>query len=257
MLSYDEDARHHFSDERDCMKIAVIGGTGVLDAEILNAPQSISVKTVYGEVELMVRDDVYFLQRHAGNVPPHRLNHKAHLKAIQCVGVTHIIGVGSCGSLKKDIKPGEIVVPHDYIAFYDVTTFFDNELHFVAPGLSENLRQIFLKVAGTMQMKVHDRGIYMQTKGPRFETAAEIHMFARFADILSMTLAHEIKLARELNLEYAAICSVDNYANGIDETPVDPGQVMRTAQSNQENVLKLVKAVIVELNQAENGSRNL
>ena len=72
-----------------------------------------------------------------------------------------------------------------------------------------------------------DTGVYFQTKGPRFETKAEIRMMAQFADVVGMTMAQEASTAQEIGLEYASICSVDNYANGVSSYSISEEDVRK------------------------------
>ncbi len=228
------------------MKIGLIGGTGLLKAKILSKPKAEIVNTNYGKVKLLREGNIYFLQRHQDNLPPHLINHKANIAALKKKGIKNIIGVGSCGSLKKSIKPGDIVVPGDYINIYKIITFFDKGFHFTTPGLSEKLRKKIVKAAKKSKIKVHEKGIYVQTKGPRFETKAEINMFKAYADVLSMTLANEITLAKELKLEYAAVCVIDNYCHGIGKK-ISQKQISETSRKNQGKVKKLINAIVKEL----------
>ena len=229
------------------MNIGIIGGTGLLNTQLFRKAELEIVLTDYGKVKFLKSKDFYFLQRHRNETPPHKLNHRAHIAAFDKIGVKTIIGIGSCGSLKEKIKPGDIVIPDDYINFYNVLTFFDKGLHFTVPGLSNSLRKKIIKAAKKAKIKVHEKGIYMQTKGPRFETKAEINMFRNYADVLNMTLANEMTLAKELGLEYAAICVIDNYCNGIGKKKLNAKQVAETAKKNQQKVKRLVNSVIAEL----------
>ena len=86
------------------------------------------------------------------------------------------------------------MVPSDYIDFNPLT-FFENEAKFITPRLSEKIRKIFIKILKKLKTKFHKKGIYFQTKGPRFETRAEINLIKKFADVVGMTMAKEATLA--------------------------------------------------------------
>jgi len=226
------------------MKLAIIGGTGLWDCRLFIRVQPSQVHTDFGTVEVRCWQQACFLQRHGSGMPPHRINHHANIAALKQLGIQRVIGVGSCGSLNPSIKPGELVVPHDYINFFGTKTFYHQGLHFTIPGLDHDLRQIILKSADKNQMPVLEEGVYLQTRGPRLETPAEIRMFAQFADILGMTLAHEMTLARELGLKYAAICSVDNYCNGVADKPLTQTEIQKNANKNRTKVERLLDHII-------------
>jgi 5'-methylthioadenosine phosphorylase len=92
-----------------------------------------------------------------------------------------------------------------------------------------------------------DGGVYWQTVGPRFETAAEIRVIASHADVVGMTLAAECVVAGELGLPYAAICVVDNLANGVGEEPLSPEEVAAGAAANRERLIAGLEAVLPDL----------
>ncbi len=226
------------------MKLAIIGGTGLWDCKLFSRVQPSQVHTEFGAVEVCCWQQACFLQRHASGVPPHRINHHANIAALKQLGIQRVIGVGSCGSLDPSVKPGELVIPHDYINFYGLKTFFHQEMGFTIPGLNRDLRELILQAAEKNQMSLLKQGVYLQTQGPRLETPAEIRMFAQFADILGMTLAHEMTLAKELGLAYAAICSVDNYCNGVADKPLSHTDIQKNAAKNREKVEQLLDHII-------------
>ena len=84
------------------MKIGIIGGSGLLKAKLFPRAKLEIVKTKYGKVRLLKENNIYFLQRHQGNKPPHMINHKANISAFKEKGIKNIVGIGSCGSLKKN-----------------------------------------------------------------------------------------------------------------------------------------------------------
>ncbi len=176
------------------MKLAIIGGSGLKDYK---------------------KDGILFLQRHGKGVSPHKIDHQKNIRFLKDKGVDRIIGVCSVGSLKDEIKPGSIVVPHDFINFFSIVTIFDEQAKHIVVRISEDVRGIILNSAKNVGASLFDKGIYFQTSGPRFETEAEINMIKNFADIVGMTMASEATIACELGIEYAAVCLVDNYANGI------------------------------------------
>jgi len=226
--------------------VGLIGGTLPLETKLLRDNVGETVKTPYGDAVLLEGEGLVFIQRHgAGNIPPHRINHRANVWALKEHTDT-VIGVGSVGSLKRELKPPAIVIPDDYIHL-NPPTFFDEEVRHVTPGFDEGLRKHILDSARWHKIRVIGKGVYVQTRGPRLETKAEVRMFSRCGDIVGMTLASEATLACELGLKYAAVCSVDNYAHGITKRKLDFEDVKRVSRENSAAVEKLLKNVIRDL----------
>lgn len=181
-----------------------------------------------------------FLNRHEGDKPPHKISHKNNILSLKKKGAEIIIGVYSVGSLKKSLKPGSIVVPNDYINFFNIQTFYNNGIKHITPGLDENLRKKIIKAAEKSGLKILDKGVYFQTIGPRLETKAEINMIKHYADIVGMTMGSEATLASELDIPYAAVCSVDNYANGISNKKLNFTEIKKMQKKNKEKIIKLL-----------------
>jgi len=200
--------------------------------------------TSYGRVDYYLLKDCFFLPRHkiSENVPPHLINYRANIFALKKLKIKDIFSFNSVGSLKKKIKPGDFLVPSDYIDFNPLT-FFENEAKFITPRLSEKIRKIFIKILKKLKMKFHKKGIYFQTKGPRLETKAEINLIKKFADVVGMTMAKEATLANELDLEYASLCSVDNYAHGIVKKSLSEKEI----KENQMKINKKIEKIINEI----------
>lgn len=228
--------------------LGITGGTSLFGTKLLEGAQEKVVETIYGSVYLLLVTDAYvFIPRHGKetNIPPHRINYKANLSAFQALGVTNIIGCTSVGSLKRDITPQSVVVPHDYINLCNVPTFYDHELTHITPGLDEGLRTVILNAAKELDIKLVANGVYFQTSGPRLETRAEINFMKNYADIVGMCMASEATLATELGLRYANISTVDNYAHGIiaAET-LDYKQIVADAAKSKENMEKVLLKLI-------------
>ena len=134
---------------------------------------------------------------------------------MKSLGVTHVLGITSVGSLKLDIPPGTFLLPDDYIQLTNIPTFFEDDSIHITPSLSQPMRELLLKIGEANDIPVRMGGIYLQTTGPRFETPAEIRFFATFADVVGMNMASEATLSNEMGIEYANISVVDNYGNGL------------------------------------------
>ena len=240
------------------MRLGIIGGTSLFGTKLLEDAKEKEIETKYGTVYLLftaaTTHEVVFIPRHGKerNIPPHRMNYKAYLAAFRDLGIENIIGVTSVGSLKRDIKPQSLVVPHDYISLCSIPTFYDDELVHVTSGLDEQLRTAIIEVATDFDAAVITRGVYFQTPGPRLETRAEIDFIRNYADVIGMNMASEATLAKELGLRYANISSVDNYAHGIiaegeGEEELDYKQIVEAAAKNREKLEVLLMKLIDSL----------
>ena len=238
------------------MPLGIIGGTSLFGSKFLEDAKEKEIETEYGTVYLLFTvthsHEVVFIPRHGKkeNIPPHRINHKANIMAFKELNVEKIVGVTSVGSLKLDLKPRSIVVPHDYISLCYIPTFYDDEIVHVTPGLDEGLRRDIIKVATDLGVDLIERGVYFQTVGPRLETRAEINLIKNYADVVGMNMASEATLAKELELRYANISTVDNYAHGIiAEEELDYKKIVEAASKGKsradlEKVLKKLMDVL-------------
>ncbi|HIJ85547.1 MAG: methylthioadenosine phosphorylase [Magnetococcales bacterium] len=199
-------------------KRALIVGTSLLRSEKLQDARRLQITTSYGTVDLLEFRGHILLQRHGLNdyCPPHRINHHAHLLALQQAGIRKVFALGSVGSLHLRHPPGSVVVPDDFYAPTITPTFHQDGQGHHLPHFDPDLRAELLAVLNQPpRLAPVDGGVYWQTTGPRFETPAEIRFHARHVDFVGMTMASECILACELNLPYAAVGIVDNFANGI------------------------------------------
>jgi 5'-methylthioadenosine phosphorylase len=158
-------------------------------------------------------------QRHDGGgtyTLPHRIDHAANLRTLAEAGCDRVLAIGSVGSLHAELAVGSLVCPDDFIALQlGLSALSDVGAH-RPPGFDREWRRQVLSAwpeAGAPELR--DGGVYWQAIGPRFETPAEIRLMAAHADLVGMTIASECIVAGELGLAYAAICIVDNLANGI------------------------------------------
>ena len=229
-------------------KIGVIGGSGVLEIELFAGLSQREIVTEYGSVTVEENAELVFLQRHGTPpLPPHKLKHRANIAALKECGVKYVLAVNSTGSLKADLPPGSLLLPDDYFNPWAIKTFFDDRLEFVTPGLSADIRAAVISAAIELKIELLTTGTYIQTTGPRFETQAEIRVISAWGEVVGMTMANEATLAREIGLEYASICLVDNYANGVCEQTVDIVEVEKAQKKNSQILAELLPAVISQL----------
>ena len=188
------------------------------------------------------------LLRHgtAGYALPHRIDHAANLRGLAEAGCERVLAVCSVGSLDATIGVGSIVCPDDFIALQLVVTTFDDARGHAMPGFDPAWRARVLAAwaQSGVATPLRDGGVYWHTAGPRFETPAEIGLISAHADLVGMTMAAECIVAGELGLPYAAICVVDNLANGVAARPLSPAELER---DRAQNVARLRDALDVVL----------
>jgi 5'-methylthioadenosine phosphorylase len=221
--------------------IAIIGGTGVGRFPLDDGPFPLTIDTPYGAAVAATGSlrgkEVVFLARHgAGHrLPPHRINYRANIAALRQIGVQAVLATTAVGSLNTHLKTGDLVLLDDLIDFTrdrSGKTFFDGEgeapvVHtdFTFP-YSPDLREIVLEAATALGIPIHRTGTYLCNDGPRYETPAEVRLFAAWgADVVGMTGVPEATLAREAGLHYAGVSLVTNLAAGLSTGPLTHTEV--------------------------------
>ena len=209
---------------------AIIGGTGFDRLNDFLELERYAMTTPYGSPsDRLIRGrlgerEFVFLPRHGAShdLPPHGINYRANIHALKQFGVERVIAVAAVGGIAGDLRPGDLVVPHQVIdytwgrahTFYDGVSGGLDHVDFTHP-YTPQWREHLLAAASRAGVVVHSGGVYAVTQGPRLETAAEIDRLERDgADIVGMTGMPEAALAREAGLDYAAIALVVNDAAG-------------------------------------------
>lgn len=174
------------------------------------------------------------VQRHNGDpyVLPHEIDHEGNLRGIAEQGCDRVLAISSVGSLKPEVPVGTIVCPDDFIALHLDLSIFDDARAHSAPHFDAHWRAEVLDAWGADGGAPRDGGVYWQAVGPRFETPAEIRLMAAHADVVGMTVASECVIAGELGLQYAALCMVDNLANGLGPEILDIAAIERDRAAN-------------------------
>ncbi len=205
---------------------AVIGGSGLYSMPGLTDIIEHRMSTPFGDPSdaivtgTLAGQRVAFLPRHGRGhrYSPGEVPSRANIYALKSLGVTHIVSVSACGSLREELKPLDIVVPDqllDYTRGRRIASFFDNGIvaHVgvaepVSPSLSAALAQAVKDVGGT----VHEGGTFITIEGPRFSTKAESRAYRAWGcDIIGMTACPEAFLAREAEIDYAIMAHVTDY----------------------------------------------
>ena len=223
------------------MKVAFISGTSIVKSALFSAWEVRTVETKYGPVTYKTQGDFALINRHGygAPVPPHMINYRANLRALADLGFQDVVSLNSVGSLKPELGPGTLVSCSDYVGFLaGPSTYFDDELKGGAPGIANNLIPLLIARLAP-EFTVRPGKIYVQTRGPRFETKAEIAIIRHWGDVVGMTAGQEADLACELGLRYNSIAMVDNYANGIEGTAIDYATFHELVKDNQSKVNRL------------------
>jgi 5'-methylthioadenosine phosphorylase len=242
-------------------KIAVIGGSGLDNPEILKNPVEKSVRTQYGSPSSALvcgrieGVDVVILARHGKDhsIAPTKINFRANLFALKEEGCTHILAATAVGSLREEIKPGNLVFPSQFIDFTRrrEMTFFDGEV--VHTPMSEpydrRLRDLLCQTSEALGFSYNRDVTVITIEGPRFSTKAESHLFRSWgADIINMSTCPEVILANELGIPYQTIAmSTDYDCWKENEEPVTYEKVMAIMNQNAEKVKKLLVQVIQKI----------
>jgi len=222
--------------------LGIIGGTSLLFSTLPTLEKK-RIDTPYGNTELLC-GDIVMLMRHQQGIPPHRINFRANLSALALAGVDRVIAFGSSGSLKQEIPPGSLVIPTDYLSLTDIPSIHDHAIEHVRPELSEDLINHLGRIIPSARMG----GVYVQTRGPRIETIAEVKALAKVADVVGMTVASEATLACELGMGFAALCTVDNYANGMGNGELLTYEhMLNTARTHRHRTEEIMTAIIQNL----------
>lgn len=220
--------------------LVVIGGVGY--NENFNregkSTDAFIIETPYGNVHAELKNinssncpdsggkdgvTVVLIPRHFGDVhvPPHKINFKAIIFAAASFSAP-VLSINSVGTLKYHPR-GSFLIPDDFIDMTcgrDGTFFDDKSVHVdMSDPYCKSVRNVLKKILEEKNIS-YSEGIYVATQGPRFETKAEIKMYAAFGDVVGMTGVPEVVLAKEAGLCYASLCLVTNPAAGLSDASV-------------------------------------
>lgn len=241
--------------------LALIGGTGLYRFPGLEDVERYASDTPYGHPSDAIvlgrvgARRIAFLARHGEGhtIPPHRVNYRANLWALHALGARRVIGVNAVGGIREDMGPRVLALPDQIIdytcdrltSFSDVAGAEVKHIDFSEP-YSATLRRDLLAAAGRAGVAVVDGGCYGATQGPRLETRAEIARLRRDGcDLVGMTGMPEAALARELELEYACLALVANWAAGCgDEAEISLPEIYANLEAATQQVPLVVGALL-------------
>ncbi len=241
-------------------KIGIIGGSGLENPKFLRDAADLEVNTDYGNTLLKAgiigNNDVVLLARHGKEhtIPPSQVNYRANIQALKKIGCTHILATTACGSLRKDIGRGDLVILDQFIDFtrQRKTTFHEvfqpgKAVHTpMAEPFDPEMRKHLIAACEELGLRHHPKGTVVTIEGPRFSTKAESRMFRLLgADVVNMSLAPEAILANEAGIPYAAIAMSTDYDCLFDDLPpVTWEDVLKVFKENVDKVTKLLFMVI-------------
>lgn len=242
-------------------RLAVIGGTGVYDPRMLSSLWEDTMSTPFGSVPYQVGrlegQEVVFLSRHGAghSIPPHLINYRANIYALKKLGVVAILATTAVGSLRMEYKPGDFVAVDQFLDFTKnrVNTFFDGGrrgvVHVdVTQPYCPSLRAVLAESAQETGITLHSQGCYVCAEGPRFETPAEVRLFASFGgDVVGMTNIPEAVLAREAEMCYATVSMVTNYGAGISSQNLTHGEVVEIMKQNSAKLRLLLEKTLTRI----------
>lgn len=246
-------------------KVAIIGGSGLEDPDILKSPKTIEVGTPYGapSSELTTGKigdtEVVILSRHGKKhtIPPTEVNNRANIWALKEQGCDYILATTACGSLREEIDRGDLVILDQFIDFtkHRQTTFFEEfepgemKHTVMADPFDSSLRNHLIESAKELKLSIHNKGTAVTIEGPRFSTRAESNMYRMWgADVINMSTAPEAILANELGIPYAAIAmSTDFDCWKTEEEPVSWKEIIEIFNQNVHHVIDLLLATLKKL----------
>lgn len=246
-------------------RIGIIGGSGIYKLENVGQLKDVRVKTPFGspsdafKVGEIEGTEVVFLPRHgrAHSINPSEINYRANIFGMKKLGVDRLISVSACGSLKKELKPLDFVLPDQFVDRTNNArkmTFFEKgivaHVGFAQP-VCPDLARVMHEAGKSLNLSMHLGGTYLNMEGPAFSTKAESSLYRSWGmDIIGMTNIAEARLAREAEMCYATLAAITDYDCWYESgEPVTVDMVMANLKKNAENSKKLVREVISRLSQ--------
>jgi 5'-methylthioadenosine phosphorylase len=240
-------------------EIGIIGGSGLYSMSGLTKTREVTIKTPFGEpsdaivLGMLEGKRVAFLARHGRGhrILPSEINFRANVYAMKLLGVERIISVSAVGSLMEDLRPGEFLVPDQFVdrTKNRVSTFFGDGLvahvGFDKPTCGQ-VSGVLADASVHCGVMVHRRGTYVCIEGPQFSTLAEANMHRQLRfEVIGMTNVTEAKLAREAEICYATIAMITDFDCWHPEhESVTASQIIATLVQNAENAQKVLREAV-------------
>ena len=243
-------------------RIGIIGGSGFYNMEGVKDVRKVKVTTPFGKpsddfvIGNLEGVEVVFLSRHGKghSILPSEINYRANIYAMKKLGVEKIISISACGSLKKEMKPLDIVVPDQYVDRTNQArrmTFFGDgivgHVAFAQPVCGSLSKELY-KAGQALGIPMHLGGTYINMEGPQFSTKAESEMYRLWGmDIIAMSNMAEAKLAREAEMCFATLACVTDYdcwhlSESVESVSVE--LIIKNLKSNVDNAKKIIRGVL-------------
>ncbi|MFH1829946.1 MAG: S-methyl-5'-thioadenosine phosphorylase [Pseudomonadota bacterium] len=247
-------------------RIGIIGGSGLYDIEGVKIEEERTFATPFGApsdaimLGTLEGKEVAFIPRHGHGhrILPHEINFRANIYALKSLGVNRIISVSAVGSMREEIKPGELVMVDQFV---DRTkdrpqTFFGNGIaaHVAfADPVCKNLKEAAISAAKEAGIRAHSGGTYVCIEGPMFSSRAESHIYRSWGvNVIGMTNYQEAKLAREAEICYTTIALVTDYdCWRAEDEGVDVEMIVKTLTENVEKAKKVIKKMLPTLTEKD------
>ncbi len=238
--------------------LGFVGGSGLYDVPGLENAEWRKIESPWGEPsdEILFAEldglPIRFLPRHGRGhrVSPTEINYRANIDCLKRAGVTDLVSLSACGSLKEEYPPGHFVIPDQFIdrTFAREKSFFGTGLvaHVsLADPISPLLADAAEAAARSCNIPTSRGGTYIVMEGPQFSTRAESNLYRSWGcDIIGMTNMPEAKLAREAEICYASVAMVTDYdCWHQDHEEVDIASVLAVMKDNTAKAQNLVKAL--------------
>ncbi len=244
------------------LKIGIIGGSGFYNMEGVKGLRKIKVTTPFGKPSddfitgTLEGKEVVFLSRHGKghSILPSEINYRANIYGMKKLGVGKIISISACGSLRKELRPLDIVVPDQYVDRTNQArrmTFFGDgivgHVGFSEPVCGALSKELY-ETGRALGIPMHLGGTYINMEGPQFSTKAESEMYRSWGmDIIAMSNMAEAKLAREAEICFATLACVTDYdcwylGESVESVSVD--LIIQNLKKNIDNAKKIVKVVL-------------
>ena len=239
--------------------LGIIGGSGLYDLKTLEKTEWIDVTTPWGEPSDQILSgeinglQIYFLPRHGrGHYhSPSTVPYKQNIYALKKLGVTDILSVSACGSLREDLAPGDFVLVDQFIdrTYLRDKSFFGKGCvaHVsLAHPTCDKFSDIILKIGKKLNIKIESGGTYMTMEGPQFSTLAESKLYKDNwkCDVIGMTNMPEAKLAKEAEICYVSLSMVTDFdCWHPDHDSVEVSDIIKTLTENSSKAQKIIEAL--------------
>jgi 5'-methylthioadenosine phosphorylase len=236
--------------------LAVIGGTGFyrlgkdLERKQVITPHGIATVNMVS----VAGKKMVFIPRHgrSHSLPPHRIDYRANISALEKLGVTGVLSFYSSGVISK-YTPGDLVLIDDFIGLWTPATLYDDftggmkHVDFTEP-FSKDMKKLLMECAAVTKIKLKKGGIIAGTTGPRFETKAEIRLLkAAGANLVNMTCGQEMALLGESEIDFASIAVASNYAAGVKKKPLSGEETLKVAHAAKGQLNTLIQRFVKEI----------